>query len=288
MKNLRQLSERKRYEIENAKYEGKTPLLRKAVNMACSLPFWKPLFRGTCESIDVNNVEFSFPHLPDVFSGFGILYVSDLHLEIAPNPLENFLSMTLPEHDIVVVGGDIFDNYFEREMDKLDLFLSKFEKPVYVVLGNHDKLDLIKYLEDKNVRVLLNESVFIERDNQKFIMTGIDDVTYYKSELQKASCEDTAELFDGVKVMLSHNPDFLEVAAEAGYDLQLSGHTHGGQFKVFDYIVFPQTKFDFAIKGKWLVSGRNLQGFTSTGFGSSGYPIRNIRPEVAIIKLRKG
>lgn len=285
MKELRDKSRQARIAIETDGYEGKPSLLRKGVNLACSFPFWKYVFKSSCEKLELNKHEFKFKNLPKEFDGFEILFLSDLHLEIEPNPVSTYLRMDLPEHDIVVLGGDFFDNHENFNENKLRQFVGKLDKPTYAVFGNHDKSDLIEILESLGVEILFNESVIFERNDSKILLTGIDDVTHYHTQYQEESVKNASEAFDGFKMVVSHNPNFLEKAESYGYDLQLSGHTHGGQFKIFNYIVFPQTRYEFAIANSW--SHGDMQGYTSTGFGSSKYPIRNISPEAVVIKLSK-
>lgn len=283
MNRLRKSTLDKRKAREANYSEAKKSFTRQAFDLVCALPIWALLFRKNCERLVVNHTKFQLKDLPPEFNGYKILFISDMHLEIRPNPISALLDITLPEHDIVMLGGDFFDKTVDTEQELLESFLSKFTQPVYAVLGNHDSYKLIERLEKLNVQVLLNESIILKRANAELLLTGIDDVTSFESNLQYDSASQASQSFSGCKLLVSHNPDFLEQAAELNYNLQLSGHTHGGQFKIFNQIIFCQTKFDFATAGAW--QHNNLAGFTSTGFGSSGYPIRNISPEIALIEL---
>jgi predicted MPP superfamily phosphohydrolase len=247
------------------------------------IPIWKHIFKRYCENLEVNNVTFKFNNLPKSFNDYKILFVSDLHLEIKPNPLNYLDKIELPEYDIVIIGGDFFDNTQNINENLLDLFLKKFKKPIYAILGNHDSYKIIDVLKSKNVEVLLNESILIEKNNEKIMLTGIDDVCSFNNGWQHAVSYKSSELFSGFKIMLSHSPDFLPVSESLGYSLQLSGHTHGGQFLILNKVLFPHTVFDFAISSDW--EYKKMLGYTSTGFGNSGYPIRNIFPEISIITL---
>jgi predicted MPP superfamily phosphohydrolase len=248
------------------------------------IPIWKPLFRKYCENLKINNVNLKFNNLPNQFNNYKILFVSDLHLEIKPNPLMLLEKIDFPEHDIVIIGGDFFDNAKNIDESLLEIFLKKFKKPIYAILGNHDSYKIIDVLESKNVTVLLNESILIEKNNEKIMLTGIDDVCTFNNGWQHSVSYKSAESFSGFKIMLSHSPDFLPVSESVGYSLQLSGHTHGGQFLILNKVLFPHTIFDFAISSDW--EYKKMLGYTSTGFGNSGFPIRNIFPEIAIITLK--
>ncbi len=278
----RDLSYRQKRESKTEK--GKSPsLITSVVNLVCKLPCWAPLFKKTCETLQVNQQTISLPRLPDAFTGYKILFMSDFHFEITPSPMERLLNVTLPEHDVVILGGDYFDKHEGVERALLKAFVDRFEKPIYAVLGNHDRSELIEMLESLGVHVLMNESAWLTQGDERLLLTGVDDVSQFNSAIQSRVAERSHEWFSGCKIMLSHAPDFLETAANNGYDLQLSGHTHGGQFTLWGYIAFKQTKFPFATAGAW--SQKQMKGFTTTGIGSSRYPVRNVVPEMVQITL---
>src|SRR5262249_52779558 len=99
--------------------------------------------------------------------------------------------------------------------------------PVYGVLGNHDTIRMVPALEEMGIRMLLNESAILTRGRHVIHLVGIDDAHYYRVDnIEKAS----ARVPDGeLSVLLSHTPEIYRQAAHAGFDLMLSGHTHGGQ-----------------------------------------------------------
>jgi predicted MPP superfamily phosphohydrolase len=285
MNKFKELSLQVRKQKEANVRGTKNSLLRTMFNGVCALPLWEVMFRKSCEQLKINDQKFYFSNLPIEFDGYKILFVSDLHLEVMPSPLETFMKMDLPDHDIVVIGGDFFDKNDFRKDELLEKFLGKFSKPIYAVFGNHDRLAIMDILEKFKVNVLFNESVILTKGDDQILLTGIDDVTNFKSEYQLECAKEASDSFSGFKIVASHNPDFLINAEELNYNLQLSGHTHGGQFKLLNYIVFPQTEHEFAVADKWQY--KSLKGFTTTGFGSSGYPIRNIIPELVIIELNR-
>jgi predicted MPP superfamily phosphohydrolase len=255
----------------------------KVFSAVCALPVWGPLFSRYSEDFYVNEVTFTLPHLPGSFDDYRILFLTDLHLDIKPNALVRLKQDKLPEHDIMVLGGDFFDYSENQSLQLLKEITELTCKPTYAVLGNHDSVEIMPLLEEAGVRVLLNEHCLIERDNEHILLMGIDDVSTFNSTLQRESA--SIHDFHGCKILVSHSPDFLPHAAALGYDIQLSGHTHGGQFKMFNQAIFKQTKYDFAISGKW--KHGELQGYTSSGFGSSRHPIRNIIPEAALVTLKR-
>jgi uncharacterized protein len=273
-------------ETRGKKKKTKANPIKQAFYHVCSWPLWATLFKDCCQSLVINEQTFSLPSLPPAFEGYRILFLSDLHLEITPNALETLNDTPLPEHDIVILGGDFFDCYEQACEVTLRRFLRNFSRPVYAVLGNHDHSDFIALLESLGVQVLFNSHSELTRGGDRVLLTGVDDVSQFRTPLHRQCAEQGQAAFRGCKIMISHSPDFLPDAAACGYDLQLSGHTHGGQFTVLNRVVFKQTQYDFALSGRWAYEG--MQGFTSTGVGSSRYPVRNIAPEIALFTLRRG
>ena len=98
---------------------------------------------------------------------------------------------------------------------------------IYGVLGNHDFIAMVPDLEAFGIRMLLNEFVAIRSGPSSIYLAGVDDAHFYRADnIEKAA----ADIPHGcVSVLLSHTPEIYRQAAHAGFDLMLSGHTHGGQ-----------------------------------------------------------
>ena len=96
------------------------------------------------------------------------------------------------------------------------------------MLGNHDSIVMVPDLEALGIRMLLNECVAIDRGRASIYLAGVDDAHFYRADnIEKAA----ADIPHGtVSVLLSHTPEIYRQAAHAGFDLMLSGHTHGGRF----------------------------------------------------------
>jgi len=236
------------------------------------------------DKLDIKHIDLKDNGLPKSFVGFKILFISDLHLDIKPNSIYKLKDLDLPEYDLLVFGGDIFDSpvISQRNIKDFNFVFNqlKTKKNVFI-FGNHDSIDFIKAEKHLNLQFLINESISIQRGEDKIIVTGIDDITLFQSQFQKKCLVSDPDIY---KICLSHNPDFLTVAEKYNYNLQLSGHTHGGQVKLpFNFILFPHTKFNFAISGLWKY--KEMQGITTSGFGCSSYPLRNINPEIILITL---
>lgn len=258
-------------------------MMKRLADAVCCWSIWPIVFARCCQSLTIHHQSFELQRLPHEFHGYRILFLTDLHLEIGPNALDALCKHEWPAHDIVILGGDFFDDARLACSHVLKQLLSCFSQPVYAVLGNHDNLQTMRLLESMDVQVLLNESVLLSRGQSSILLTGVDDVSNF-NHTHQSMCAEQSRQFPGCKIMVSHSPDFLTEAERYDYSLQLSGHTHGGQWTLFNQMLVKQTKFPFAARGRW--SWGAMQGFTSTGIGSSRYPIRNVTPEVAVITLR--
>jgi predicted MPP superfamily phosphohydrolase len=142
------------------------------------------------------------------------------------------LTELLPEltYDVCVLTGDYRGGTFgpfDAALEGLARVRSHLKGPVYGVLGNHDTIRMIPGLEEIGIRMLLNECEKILRDDQLIYLAGIDDAHYYRVDnIEKAASEIPD---NGFSILLSHTPEIYRQAAHAGFDLLLSGHTHGGQ-----------------------------------------------------------
>ena len=171
------------------------------------------------------------PRLPKVFAGFTILHLSDLHADMSAPALERVAELVLGlEYDLCVLTGDYrgrtYGDY-KPCLEGVARLREVLHADVYAVLGNHDFIAMVPDLEALGIRMLLNESVAIERDTVSIYLAGVDDAHFYRADnIEKAA----ARIPEGsVKILLSHTPEIYRQAAHAGFDLMLSGHTHGGQ-----------------------------------------------------------
>ncbi len=158
---------------------------------------------------------------------------------------------------------------------------------IYAVLGNHDSIAMVPDLEALGIRVLLNESVEIQRSAASIYLAGVDDAHFYRADnIEKTA----ARIPEGsLKILLSHTPEIYAKAAHAGFDLMLSGHTHGGQICLpggVPILLEADLPRAFAA-GAWRHAG--MAGYTSVGAGSSLVPVRfNNRPEITLHRLLLG
>jgi predicted MPP superfamily phosphohydrolase len=169
--------------------------------------------------------------LPSRFDGFSLLHISDLHVEMNEGAMRR-LTELLPEltYDVCVLTGDYRGGTFgpfDAALEGLARVRSHLKGSIYGVLGNHDTIRMIPRLEEIGIRMLLNECEKISRGDQLIYLAGVDDAHYYRVDnIEKAASEIPD---NGFSILLSHTPEIYRQAAHAGFDLLLSGHTHGGQ-----------------------------------------------------------
>jgi hypothetical protein len=159
---------------------------------------------------------------------------------------------------------------------------------VFVSMGNHDYFGegepLVSMLKDRGVHVLRNEGQVLEREGAKLWLAAIDDTWTRRDDLELAM---RGRPEGATTVLLAHDPERFDKAAEAGADLVLSGHTHGGQIA----IPFLPRRLSLATLAHRYVIGFYHRGrstlFVHPGLGTTGPPIRiGVAPEVTILVLR--
>ena len=231
-------------------------------------------------------VTVKLPNLPASWRGRTAAVVSDLHLGHVRNAgflrrIIRKLSQLRP--DVLFIPGDMFDGT-PSNFDRLAKPWSQFSAPLgsYFITGNHEQFfSPARYLaavRQSGIRVLENEKIILDG----LQIVGIHDhdsvnVERFRSILRQADIDRNV-----ASILLVHNPHRLPAAAEAGISLQLSGHTHRGQF-------FPFTAIVSRIYGKYaygLQRFGDLAVYTSSGVGTWGPPMRlGSNPEIVLIEF---
>jgi predicted MPP superfamily phosphohydrolase len=238
--------------------------------------------------VQVRTTDLAFAALPGAFEGFTLLHISDLHVDMNARAMRRLVEI-LPTlaYDVCVLTGDFRGatyGPFDAALEGMKAICAELKTPVYGVLGNHDTIRLVPGLEDLGIRMLLNECVALSRGDQRIHLCGIDDAHFYRVDnIEKAAADIPPDSFT---ILLSHTPEIYRQAAHAGFDLLLSGHTHGGQVCLPGSI--PIT-LDSALPrrfGSGLWTHHDMVGYTSVGVGSSVVPVRlNCPPEIALHRL---
>jgi len=241
----------------------------------------------------VVKVDVPIAGLPQELAGYAIAQISDIH--VGPTIKRAYLNAIVTKvnslkPDAIAVTGDLVDGSVQRlAMHTAPLGRLAAPDGVFFVTGNHEYYSgaeqWIAEVRRLGLRVLLNEHVIRRRGQASLMIAGVTDYTAqhfnpaHRSDPQQAAAgapEDVA-----VKVLLAHQPRSAPAAADAGFDLQLSGHTHGGQFFPWNFFVPLQQPF---VAG--LNRVRSLWVYTSRGTGYWGPPKRFGAPsEITLVRL---
>lgn len=242
-------------------------------------------------TVQIRRNEVVIPRLPAAFDGFTVLHLSDMHLDMAEyDPAALIACLGRVHYDLCVMTGDFRAKTFGDDQAALAALAQVREAlhgPIYAILGNHDSIRMTPGIEALGIMVLLNESVALECDGAVIYLAGIDDPHFFQVDnFDKAAQAIPPE---ATAILLSHSPETYQRAAHAGFDLMLSGHTHGGQICLPGGIAL-MTNADCPrrfCKGAWRYHA--MQGYTSVGSGASVVGVRfNCPPEVTLHRLRTG
>lgn len=227
--------------------------------------------------------------LPAAFDGFTLLHLSDLHLDMSQEHRSRLIERVQGlSYDICVLTGDFrFRTFgpYAPTLDALAALRPHLGERVYAVLGNHDTIRMVPGMEALGFRMLLNESVLLERDGETLALVGIDDAHYFRTHNYHKATTDVAP--DGCAILLSHTPETYRHAAHADFSLMLCGHTHGGQICLPGGIpILTDSNAPRTIaRGAW--QHHEMQGYTSVGCGASIVDVRlNCPPEITLHRLR--
>jgi len=240
----------------------------------------------------VREVDVPIAGLPSAWEGYTIVQITDLH--VGPTIRRGFVERVVDatnalQADLVTLTGDLVDG----EVDSLrphtqPLSGLRARDGVFAVTGNHEYYsgadEWVAEYRRLSLRVLMNEHVLIERQGSRLMLAGVPDYSAHHFDAEHRS--DPARAAQGApaqaspRVLLAHQPRTAEHAAAAGFDLQLSGHTHGGQFFPWNWLVPLQQPY---------VAGLHRHGrmwvYVSRGTGYWGPPKRLGAPS-EITRLR--
>lgn len=223
--------------------------------------------------------------------GYRIVQISDLHnVKFGKNNQKLVDRIRECEPDMIVLTGDLVDSN-HTNVDRAVQFVDEIVKicPVYYVTGNHEYwLDTSEYenlmdgVASAGVIILDDQVVEISRGDAKFRLVGLDDKSLADGTLE-ALLSDEKEL----TVVLAHEPQYFARYAGTGVDLVLSGHAHGGQFRLpfVGGIVAPDQGFlPEYTAGEYYMNGTEM--IVSRGLGNSVIPVRLFNyPEIVCVEL---
>ena len=252
-------------------------------------------------TVGVTHYSITSNQLPDSFDGFKIAVVSDLHKARFGSDNSQITRKIEEEHpDIIAITGDLVDSNRTDTETAIALVHKLMQiAPCYYVTGNHEAWlgkqfsELEEMLFAENVQILHDEVIQLEKNGQTIQLAGLDDPDFTERDtaVQQSMLQtklNQMNLSDEYCILLSHRPETFVAYVEENIDLVLSGHAHGGQFRLpfIGGIVAPnQGLFPKYDAGKY--TRNNTTMIVSRGIGNSIIPIRfNNRPEIVVIELK--
>ena len=240
----------------------------------------------------VKTVDIPLKDLPPALQGFRIAQISDMHIgPTIKRPAMKYVVARINQLqvDVVAITGDLVDgNVYELSRHVAPLAGLRSSHGTFFVTGNHEYYSgvhpWLKYLPSLGVRVLLNEHVIILHKHAPIVIAGVTDfsaASYDTSHRTDVALAITGAPRAAVKVLLAHQPRSATAAEQAGFDLQLSGHTHGGQFLPWNFFVRFQQPFTAGLHRV-----KDMLVYVSRGTGYWGPPKRFGSPsEITLLRL---
>lgn len=240
----------------------------------------------------VVEVDVPISNLPAALRGFTIAQISDIH--VGPTIKNGYLNAIVNkvnalDADLIAITGDLADGSVRRlAMHTAPLARLSARHGAYFVTGNHEYYsnasEWIAEVRRLGLTVLMNEHVVLHHQGESMLVAGVTD--YGAHHFDESHRSDPHAALAGaplnvpMKLLLAHQPRSAAAAADAGYDLQLSGHTHGGQFFPWNLFVVLQQPYTAGLHRL-----RELWVYTSRGTGYWGPPKRFGAPS-EITRLR--
>jgi predicted MPP superfamily phosphohydrolase len=241
----------------------------------------------------VKDVEVSIERLPPPLAGFTVVQLSDLH--VGPTIKGGYVQAIVDatnalSPDVIALTGDLVDGSVDRLQPHTDILAGlRARHGVYLVTGNHEYYagasQWVAEFRRLGLQVLLNEHRVLSHGGVLVVLAGVTDFSAGNFDPGHTS-DPVAALRGapanaGVRILLAHQPRSATAAAAAGFDLQLSGHTHGGQFWPWHYFVPLQQPY---VAGLHRLNRMAI--YVSRGTGYWGPPMRiGSHSEITRIRL---
>jgi len=267
-----------------------TPSARAVAIAAALVTLWG--FANARRVARVVRVDVPIAGLPAPLDGFTIAQVSDIH--VGPTIKRPYVeaivdSVNRLDVDLVAVTGDLVDGSVRDLAEHVaPLAGLRSKEGVFFVTGNHEyysgAASWVRELRRLGLTVLMNEHVLVRRGDARLVVAGVTD--FSAAHFDRAEASDPAAALAGspagaLRLLLAHQPRSAAAAEAAGFHLQLSGHTHGGQFLPWNFLVRLQQPFTAGLH-RW----RAMWVYTSRGTGYWGPPKRFGAPsEITLLRL---
>lgn len=246
------------------------------------------------KNIDLVEVDIELDDLGWNFNNFRVLNLTDIHLGQWINP--EYLSELVDyvntlNVDLITLTGDYFSYVIEGYEESLQESLKRLKAPYgkFGVLGNHDHWmnaeKIREIFKNSDVIDLSNDVHTLKKDNDRLNICGVDSCTVCADNLDRVIAKMPKDI---PSILLAHEPDFAKESSQTNkFNLQISGHSHGGQFIIPKAETTPfrgpnSTKYPVG-----LYKVGQMTQYTSKGLGTNSFRIRiNCKPEITIITLK--
>ena len=292
------LISRVRKHLDRPAEPSRRRVLEAAGNLVLAAPFVAVGYGTFIErtNFHVREVDMPIPGLHPDLHGLRILQLSDIHMgaflsepelaKIVDASLEHRPHLAVVTGDLITMRGDPLDACIHQ------LARVKADAGVYGCLGNHERYALAEdycthAAARAGMRFLRRQAAPLRFGSATLNVAGVDHQSLHGGRKYLVGAE-KLKTPDAFNLLLSHNPDVLPVAAQQGWDLMLSGHTHGGQIniEILDNNITPARFITPYIYGTY--RAQSTAAYVTRGIGSIGIPTRiGAPPEITVIRLRK-
>lgn len=247
------------------------------------------------ERLDIVEEKITGKAIPPSFNNFRIVQFSDTHVgfHFTIEQLQKVIAkINSLKPDLLVFTGDLVDdpkvfNEYNDLTSALNMTNAEYGK--YWIYGNHDHggygTDIIKdVMDNSNFTLLQNSHTVIEKETDRIVLAGVDDLILGTPNLDKTLSQVNPDLFT---VLLAHEPDLATETSNYPVDLQLSGHSHGGQIRLpFIGDLYTPAYAEKYIRGKYVINKRPFKLYVNSGIGTTRLPYRFLcPPEIHVFTL---
>lgn len=248
--------------------------------------------------VEIKEIELRSPRIPSSFQGVRIVQFSDVHFGhyLDLDQLQEIVQqINSTKPDLICFTGDLIDQEFTRaEANKVATIFQQLKAPLgkVAILGNHDYWGNSQLVEEcfqqAGFQLLKNHTINISKGNESIYITGLDDVMEGYPDIKKVMKQISHDS-KSYHILLVHEPDYADFASNYPIDLQLSGHSHGGQVNLpfLGPIITPPISRRYPRGLYENIHNKSLTLYTNRGIGTTILPIRFFcRPEITVFTLR--
>lgn len=247
-------------------------------------------------TLQITNELITLQNIPTPFNDFKIIQFSDTHVgfQYSFTQLKKLVKTINDQNpDLIVFTGDLIDEpqTFQSSQQLIETLQQlRANHGKFWIYGNHDHggygTDMVKDIMDQaGFQLLKNDHVNIELENESITLAGVDDLILGSPDLKSTLINSNPEQFT---LLLAHEPDFADTAMSSFVDVQLSGHSHGGQVR-FPFIghLYTPIYAEKYIQGKYELNNGEFLLYVNRGIGTTRLPFRFLcKPEIHIFTLQ--